>query len=174
MRERIALKRSSIKKDSRAVLSDSRGLNLSVPAMSSDTNRKDEILPSHVSSSDRDVLYQLWDEVLDILFERIERRYVPMALVKHLVPELRQLLSSAKGQKFLTNSVVNLIMVMIEGDATAGELRLGMHCSESTIYRALAKLERIGFLEPAVDRQNPRRWTIARKSFPILYCASRV
>ncbi len=110
---------------------------------------------------------------MDILFERVEHRFVPVSQIRHLVPELRQLLSSSKGRKFLSNSVVNLMILMLEGDATIREMRLNMRCSESTIYRALAKLERIGFVEHTVDRQDTRRWTIGKKNFPILYCASR-
>ena len=135
--------------------------------------RHEEGSLAYHTSSDRAVVYKLWDEVLDILFERVERRYIPISQVKHLIPELQQLLSSAKGQKFLSNSVVNLIISMMDGDATARELRLSVHCSESTIHRSLAELVRIGSVESTVDGENTRRWTIGRKSFPILYCASR-
>lgn len=173
MVDRVPLRRLSARRNPKVLSSVLGGLRVPVPTESPDVSREEESSVTDRTSFDRAVIYKLWDEILDILFERVERRYVPKSQVKHLVPELRQLLSSAKGQKFLSNSVVSLIIVMMDGDATVRELKLSVHCSESTIYRALAKLARIGFVESTVDGENARRWTIGRKSFPILYCASR-
>jgi len=130
---------------------------------------------THLSktSFSRSDIYQLWDSVLDILFERVDGRYLPISQLRHLIPELQQLLSSAKGAKFLTNSVVDLLLVFLVKDATVLDLRHNLQCSQSTIYRSLVKLERIGFVEPIPDKQNGKYWTIVKKNFPVLYRASR-
>lgn len=125
------------------------------------------------SQVELDEIRQFWDMILDTLVDRIDRRTIPLSELKHVIEELRILLQSAKGRKSVWGSVIDVALVLLKHDVTVRDLRLEVACNDSTIYRALSRLESVGFTKQLSTGESLGRWTINKERCPVLYHASR-
>jgi hypothetical protein len=122
---------------------------------------------------EEDEIHKLWDNILQILIQQMNERSVPVTRVKHLTDELQLILSASKGSRDLWNSVIDVLLVLLESDATIKDFKQRLPYNESTIYRALSRLEAVGFAESKKRETLARVWTINKERCPILYRASR-
>lgn len=122
---------------------------------------------------DEDEIRLLWDGILDILLERIHHKSISLMELAHLTDELVILLRAIKGQTGVWGSVIDVVLQLLKEDVTVRDLRAELHYNESTIYRALTRLELAGFAVQRNDDFGSRRWTVNRDRCPVLYRASR-
>ncbi len=115
----------------------------------------------------------LWDGILDILLERIHHKSISVKELTHLTDELRILLRAVKGKNGVWGSVIEVAQILLERDATISDFRACLPFNESTLYRALSRLERSGFASHAKGESMARLWSINREKCPVLYRASR-
>ena len=114
----------------------------------------------------------LWDGILDILLERVSHKSISLAELTHLVEELDVLLRAVKGRNGVWGSVVDIAIQLMRKDVSIHDLRFELPYNQSTIYRALGRLELAGFAA-SKSEDGFRRWTINRSRCPVLYHACR-
>jgi hypothetical protein len=124
------------------------------------------------AKTNEDEIRLLWDGILDILLERIHHKSITIAELAHLVDELNILLRAVKGRNGVWGSVVDLVLILMRKDVTIRELRTELQYNESTIYRALTRLELAGFAS-RMERDGLQHWTVNKVRCPVLYRASR-
>jgi hypothetical protein len=122
--------------------------------------------------ANEDEIRLLWDGILDILLERIHHKSISVVELVHLVDELNILLRAIKGRNGVWGSVIDLILILMRKDVTIRELRTELQYNESTIYRALTRLELAGFAT-RMDHDSLHQWTVNKVRCPVLYRASR-
>jgi hypothetical protein len=115
----------------------------------------------------------LWDGILDILLERIHHKSISIAELAHLIDELNLLLRAAKGRSGVWGSVIDVVLVLLRQDATITDLKNSTRYGESTLYRALSRLELVGFAIRMQGEGLGSRWTINGERCPVLFRASR-
>jgi hypothetical protein len=98
-------------------------------------------------TSEKEKVRQFWDEILDIMLERINRKSVPVKELAHVTDELRRILAASKGKLSIWGSVIDVALVLLTSDAQIHDFKRQTRYNESTIYRALARLEAAGFAE---------------------------
>ena len=125
------------------------------------------------TDANADEIRLLWDGILDILLERVNHKSISNVDLAHLIVELDLLLRAVKGLKGIWGSVVEVAMFLMKRDATIGDLRMNMKYNESTIYRALGRLEIAGVAARTKGQGMAGLWTINRERCPVLYRASR-
>ncbi len=114
----------------------------------------------------------LWDGILDVLLERIHHKSISLAELEHLVEELEILLRAVKGKNGVWGSVIDVALQLLRRDVTICDLRSELPYNESTIYRALGRLELAGFATSS-SQEGSRNWTLNREKCPVLSRASR-
>jgi len=115
----------------------------------------------------------LWDGILDILLERVHHKSISNVELAHLIDELNLLLRAVKGSNGVWGSVVDVALFVVKRDVTIRDLRTNMEYNESTIYRALGRLEMAGVIVRTKGQGMAGLWTINRETCPVLYRASR-
>jgi len=120
-----------------------------------------------------DEIRLLWDGILEILLERIHHKSISDRELTHLIDELDILMRAVKGKNGVWVSVIDIALFLLRRDATIGDLRAGLQFNESTLYRALSRLENAGFATILNSDEGHRRWTLNKDRCPILYRASR-
>jgi hypothetical protein len=115
----------------------------------------------------------LWDGILDILLERINHKSIPIAELGHLNEELNILLRAMKGKTGVWRSVIDVSLILLRKDATARDLRAELPYNESTLYRALNRLEMAGFATVKESGDGSRIWTVNSDRCPVLHRARR-
>jgi hypothetical protein len=107
-----------------------------------------------LADSEKEHVKQVWDEILDILIERMTRKSVPIYELKHLTDELQCILSASKGKKMAWSSVIDVARLLMRADATVGDFRSQLSYNESTIYRALRRLQSAWFCPTSKRRDD--------------------
>ena len=115
----------------------------------------------------------LWDGILDILLERVHNKSISLTELAHVTDELNILLRAVKGRSGVWGSVVDVALQLLRRDVTIRDLRAELHYNESTIYRALERLESVGFASQISDESGLHRWTVNSEMCPVLHRASR-
>jgi hypothetical protein len=126
-----------------------------------------------VQRSEQEQVRALWDNILDMLLEQIGRKSIPLSELQHLVEELNQVLLASKGRRAIWGSVIDVILVLLKSDASIRDFRTQLPYAESTIYRALWRLESAGFAQARKGPELARVWTINSERCPVLFHASR-
>jgi len=117
---------------------------------------------------------ELWDRILDILLQRVNRKAIPDIELRHVVGEIKLILLAAKGRDSVWRSVIDVVISMLEKDCTIRDLRTSLPYNESTIYRALNRLESAGVIRSSRGKGLARVWTIDEKKCPVLYRACMI
>jgi DNA-binding transcriptional ArsR family regulator len=120
----------------------------------------------------QDEIRLLWDEILDILLERIHHKAISLTELAHLIEELEILLRAVKGRHGVWGSVIDIALQLLRKDVTIHDLISELSYNESTIYRALGRLELAGFATSNFQ-DGSRCWTINKSRCPVLYRARR-
>lgn len=115
----------------------------------------------------------LWDGILDILLERVSHKSISVTELSHLIDELNILLRAVKGRTGVWGSVIDIALLLLKRDVTIRDLRAELPYNESTVYRALGRLESAGFALQLTDDDGLHRWTVNRDRCPVLHRASR-
>ncbi|HZW85623.1 MAG TPA: hypothetical protein VFE91_06980 [Nitrososphaerales archaeon] len=121
-----------------------------------------------------DEIRLLWDEILDILLERIHHKSISNAELSHLGEELNVLFRAVKGRRGAWDSVIDVALILLKRDTSVSAFRAELPYDESTIYRALARLESSGFATTTSSDDGLRRWTVDRNRCPVLHRATRL
>jgi hypothetical protein len=126
-----------------------------------------------LKKGNEDEIRLLWDGILNILLERVHRKSISDSELTHLVEELTSLFRAVKGKNGTWGSVLDVTIVLLNRDASIHEFCIELPYNESTIYRALRRLELAGFaaIDGRVDERT--KWTIDKTRCPVLYRASR-
>jgi hypothetical protein len=114
-----------------------------------------------------------WGRILDIFFEQLMARGLPLYEARRVSTEIELLLKAVRGKKGTWASVVDVALQLLREDRTVHEMYLRLGCAESTIYRALRRLEQVGFATQMDSGRLNRPWTLNRTSFPILHRLTR-
>ena len=130
-------------------------------------------LLSELLPEEADRIRLLWDEILDILMERVGSQSVPRNDLRHLNKELHLILGASRGKKVIRTSVIDVLMVLLVSDGTIQDFSKKLTYNDSTIYRALETLECCGLAQPTRAGQLAHTWTIDKTKFPIIYAAVR-
>lgn len=124
------------------------------------------------TKASEDEIRLLWDGILDILLERIHHKSISVTELAHLIDELNILLRAVKGRNGVWGSVIDVALLLLRRDAAIGDFKAELRYNESTIYRALARLDLAGF-SCACATSGPKTWSISREKCPVLYRATR-
>jgi len=125
------------------------------------------------TNADEDEIRAIWDRILDILLERTHRKSIAIAELAHVIEELSLLFRAVKGRNGAWASVIEVSLFLLKRDATVSDLKASLPFNESTLYRALSRLELAGFAAHMEGRDLGRVWTINKEKCPVLYRASR-
>jgi len=120
-----------------------------------------------------DEIRLLWDGILDILLERIHQKSISLAELSHLIHELDDLMRAIKGKDGVWGSVVDVAVILLKRDVSICNLRAELCYNESTIYRALNRLEAAKIAKSIPGEGLATLWTINDDQCPVLYRASR-
>jgi hypothetical protein len=123
---------------------------------------------------EQDHIRRLWDDILNILLERVNDKAIPVSQLRHVTEELRLVLFATKGRSGLWASVIDVVLLLLKEDATIHVFRNQLPYNESTVYRALRRLELAGFATSMKSENSLGLvWTINKERCPVLYRASR-
>ncbi|HEV2139343.1 MAG TPA: hypothetical protein VGR53_10935 [Nitrososphaerales archaeon] len=131
----------------------------------------EDLLPA---KANEDEIRLLWDGILDILLERVHYKSISIVELAHLIDELDIMFRAVKGRNGVWGSVIDVAMFLLKRDATINDLRSSLRFNESTLYRALSRLELAGLAVPSKGDGLARLWTLNREKCPVLYRASRL
>jgi predicted transcriptional regulator len=126
-----------------------------------------------LTEEEKSTVERAWDEILDVLFHRFDRRFVKTSEMRHIVDEVKIVLNCIKGKKNNWKSVVDVVLCLLDGECNIASLKARLGYSEATIYRALRRLELAGFaIRLKSSGSSGHRWLINKERCPLLYRAT--
>ena len=117
----------------------------------------------------KDVLADL-DKILDLIVNLAQQRLIPLNQARQVIKEVELIFRAAKGRKIgAWSSVLDVATQLLKGDVSIKSLSRKLRYDKSTLYRALIKLEAVGFAERLNNKGLEKFWTINKERCPILY-----
>lgn len=121
----------------------------------------------------KDVLADI-DKFLDLIVNLAQQRLIPLNQASQVIKEVELIFKAAKGRKIgAWSSVLDVAAQLLKEDVSKKSLSKKLRYHDSTLHRALEKLEAAGFAKPSYNVGREKFWTINKERCPILYWITR-